>query len=247
LKSVISKFDNAYLLQQDRKTAPHIPVILLLSKKTLHSMLQHFPFVYLKPDNSCQGKGLFRVDRLDQQNYRLRSRDHDLVKEEYNQLDSLWHKIKQLKMKRKYIIQEGINSVTAAGHLFDIRVHLMRLHGVWEVVGTVARLAPHHRIVTNTYSGGESKEINHLLTAHLNFRDTQVQTMKKHLSDLSLQASKIISASYPDWPEFGLDIGIDQQQQQWIYEINIKPGLLVFKNLDRDEFHRLSNLRKQAI
>jgi hypothetical protein len=247
LKKVTSKLDNAHLLQQDRKTVPHIPIIFPLSQKILRSMLQYFPFVYLKPDNSCQGKGLFRVDRFDPQNYQLRSRDHSLVKAEYNSLDSLWHKIRKLKMKRKYIVQEGIDSVTATKRLFDIRVHLMRLNGVWEVVGTVARLAPHQHIVTNAYSGGESKAVDHMLTDHLHFSQNQVEEMKKRLFDLSLQATQIISAAYPDWPEFGLDIGIDPQHQPWIYEINIKPGLLVFKNLDPAEFDRLFALRRQAM
>jgi hypothetical protein len=58
-----------------------------------------------------------------------------------------------------------------------------------------------------------------------------------------LEATETFSAAFPRWTEVGLDIGIDEDGQLWIYEINIKPGMLVFRD-DRPSFERIMKMKK---
>ncbi|SEM92303.1 YheC/YheD family protein [Lihuaxuella thermophila] len=243
--SVISKLDNSRLLRRHKTIGPYIPETLPLSQASLSPMLRQFPFVYLKPDNSCQGKGILRIDPLPSGEFLLRTRDTGSESVHFH-LPHLWEAIHQAKIDRPYIIQQGINSVTLTGHLFDIRVHLMRIKGKWRVAGIVGRVAPKKSIVTNAYSGGISKHVDRLLTDDLGYNPRRAEHTIEELCTISKQATKIISRVYPRWSEFGLDIGIDPFHRIWIYEINIKPGTLVFKNLDRETFRHILKLRKKA-
>jgi hypothetical protein len=243
--SVISKWENALLMRQDEYVAPHIPITHRLNEETLKQMLKFFPFVYLKPDNSCQGKGLMRVDRLENGHYELQARD-DGTRSTHSSYSSLLQAIKRKKMNRYYIVQQGINSKTLGGRMFDIRVHLMRIDGRWVVAGIVARVARKKGFVTNSYSGGKSKHVFPLLIEKLGYNEEEAHLVIDELTGLSLRATKRISSVYPKWPEFGLDIGIDQEGRLWIYEINIHPGTLVFKNLGREEYRHILKMRKRA-
>jgi glutathione synthase/RimK-type ligase-like ATP-grasp enzyme len=241
---VTSKLDNATLLLQNPSTSDHIPHTQLLTASTLSQLLQQFPSVYLKPNDSAQGKGILRVD-YDGDEYTLRSRDTK-VSSTHESFPELWEDVNQQKRNRMYVIQQGISSVTKAGKPFDIRVHLARINGSWIVGGIVGRLASKESIVTNAYSGGISKHVQHILTEDMELSPTQSLEIIHQLKSLSLHATKITSNLYPKWAEYGLDIGLDQNLHPWIYEINITPGGKVFKNLDRESFLHILRLHKQA-
>ncbi|RAL24375.1 YheC/YheD family protein [Thermoflavimicrobium daqui] len=242
--SVISKMNNAKLLAKNPLLTPHIPTIERLSQYHLKNMLRSFPTIYLKPDNSCQGKGIMRITRHPNGSYLLQIKNEPL-KWIYTKVFPLWQKILQLKMKRSYVIQQGIDSFTFEGKLFDIRVHMIRTNNEWIIGGIIGRIAPKDSIVTNAYSGGISKKITPLLTEDLKLDPTQAQQIIHSLSTISIEAAQTISHSYPKWSEFGLDIGIDSDKHLWLYEINIKPGLLVFKT-DKKTYENILKLREYA-
>jgi len=63
------------------------------------------------------------------------------------------------------------------------------------------------------------------------------------LTVLSTHATETFGHAFPKWKEFGLDIGIDERGKLWIYEINIKPGMLVFQK-DRPSYERIMEMKK---
>lgn len=243
--TVISKQNNARLLRQSPHLRKHLPQTLPLTRTNLRRMLKKFPFVYLKPDNSCQGKGLFRVDRSGARHFWLRSRE-DRAPVHYRSLKSLYRDLLYDKMPRRYLIQRGIESQTPSGQMVDIRVHLARIEGKWVTAGIVGRVAPHQRIATNAYSGGKSVYVYPLLTKELGYSHKSALVIIDRMISLSRRAVSVISAHYPEWAEYGLDIGIDTKGRLWIYEINIKPGSLVFKNLGTKAYKRILLLHKLA-
>jgi hypothetical protein len=148
--------------------------------------------------------------------------------------------------KRYYIIQQGVDSVTKNGRHFDIRVHLMRIHRKWKVAGSVGRLAVRNAIVTNAYSGGISKHLDLIFSQHLGYNPYRTRQTIRKLHYIAIEAAKTISRHHPTWSEFGLDMGIDSKNRVWIYEINISPGTLVFKNLDKQSYRHVLALREKA-
>lgn len=241
---VTSKLDNASLLLRHNSTSKYIPQTKLLTRIHLQEMLEIFPFVYLKPNDSAQGKGILRADRIGDE-YILRSRDENGIEKQGN-FSNLWESIHQHKRKRTYLIQQGILSVTKNGNPFDIRVHLARIRGNWIVAGVVGRIASKESIVTNAYSGGISKNVDEILEKEMHLSSAQSSKMIYKLQSLSLEATKITSNAYPKWAEFGLDIGLDEDLHPWIYEINITPGGKVFRNLDHEVYLHILRLHRQA-
>jgi hypothetical protein len=205
-------------------------------------MLQKYNTVYIKPNDSCQGKGVIRVDRI-QKHFQLKTRDKKATYRLSN-IDQVMARIQKVKMNRTYIVQRGIDSYTRAKKLFDIRVHLLRVNSKWEIGGIIGRIASKHGVATNAYSGGTPVLIQNLLQKHLILGEHRKKELMKELTTLSLHATHTFSKAFPKWSEFGLDIGIDKRGHLWIYEINIKPGLLVFKN-DPTSLRRIKEMKKR--
>ncbi|MXQ53994.1 hypothetical protein GSM42_09745 [Shimazuella sp. KC615] len=237
----ISKIDNAKILSRNRYVASHIPEYHFLSRASLRSMLNKYHTVYLKPNNSCQGKGVIRIDRRSK-HYLVKPRDRNKTYR-LATIDSLMHCIQQEKMKRPYLIQRGIDSYTNKGRLFDIRSHLLRINGNWELGAIIGRVATKRGVTTNAYSGGTPVPIRPLLADHLGLDEKQQEIYIDELTELSLQATKTFGKAFPKWTEFGLDIGIDKKGKLWIYEINIKPGMYVFRK-DRPSHQRIMQMKK---
>jgi glutathione synthase/RimK-type ligase-like ATP-grasp enzyme len=149
----INKLDNAQLLAQNEDVAPHLPEYHRLSWESLRSMLRKYPVVYAKPVNSCQGKGVMRVERVTH-GYVLKPRDVDRTYR-LRTLTALYQTIQRLKMPRMYLLQQGIPSYTVNGRLFDIRTHLLRIDGEWQIGAIIGRVATARGVATNAYSGGK--------------------------------------------------------------------------------------------
>jgi hypothetical protein len=241
MQKEISKIDNAKLLRQNAYVAPHIPEYHLLSKHQLHTMLKKYTTIYAKPNNSCQGKGVIRIERK-ASHFLIKPRDHDKTYR-IRTIDSLFACIQREKMKRKYFIQQGISSYTKQNRLFDIRTHLLRIDGQWKMGAIIGRVATKRGVATNAYSGGIPVPIRALLSDHLGYEQADQEAYIDELTVLSTQATKTFGSAFPKWMEFGLDIGIDEHGELWIYEINIKPGMLVFRK-DRPSYERIMRMKK---
>jgi len=243
--SVISKLNNWTLLQKDKRVASSLPETLPFSMQNLQAMLKRYPILYLKPDNSCQGKGAMRIDKLPGGRYVLRSRD---TKEQYTfrYLIPLYIEIQKTRMNRPYLIQQGIVSQTPSGEMVDIRVHLVRTKHGWRTAGMAARIASITNVVTNRSSGGQPIHLDELFLSHLSYTPREFQQKVEELNRLAHRAVRLISARYPAFSEFGVDIGMDPNGKLWIYEVNIRPSLRMFKQLNDPVYRHLIRFRKKA-
>lgn len=242
---VTSKVGNARLLSHNKQISKHIPKTHYLTSMNLVNMLKNTPSIYIKPNDSCRGKGILRVDQIHANEYILRSRDTNQTFIHKN-LQDLWINVHQLRRNRRYVIQQGIQSITKSGKHFDIRVHMTRVNGKWVVAGMIGNIARRGGIITTESSGGVSTYVHELLQNHLGFSQLRTQETIEKLKTISLHATKTTSRMYPRWSEFGLDIGIDSRNNIWIFEINITPGALVFQKLDQKTFQRILYLRRLA-
>jgi len=241
MQKEISKLGNAEILSSNPYVAPHIPEYHPLTKSSLQTMLIKYPTVYVKPNNSCQGKGVIRIERKIN-DYVVKPRDRDKTYR-LQTIHGLMSCIQQEKMNRTYLIQQGIASYTKNGRLFDIRTHLLRIQGQWKMGAIIGRVATKRGVATNAYSGGTPVPIHTLLKDHIGLNSEKSEAYIERLSTLSLEATQTFGRAFPKWTEFGLDIGIDEKGHLWIYEINIKPGMLVFRK-DRPSYQRIMRMKK---
>ncbi|MCH5586496.1 YheC/YheD family protein [Shimazuella sp. AN120528] len=241
MQKEISKIGNAQILSSNYYVSSHIPEYHPLTKSSLQSMLNKYPTIYVKPNNSCQGKGVIRIERKSN-GYLVKPRDRNKTLHK-NTIESLMRCIRREKMNRPYLVQQGIASYTKNGRLFDIRTHLLRIHGEWEMGAIIGRVASKRGVATNAYSGGTPVPIRPLLKDHLGLSEEESEGYIAQLTTLSLEATQTFSKEFPKWTEFGLDIGVDEKGHLWIYEINIKPGMLVFRK-DQPSYQRIMKMKK---
>jgi hypothetical protein len=239
--SIISKIGNANLLIQNPHTISSVPETRLLTFSALRSMIQRHPSVYLKPNDCCHGKGMIRVDRLSRGIYRMRVRDTTSVTY-HPDLYQIWKRYRQSKINRIYLVQQGIHSLTLKGKPFDIRAHLLRVGGKWNVAGLVGRIVD-KGFVTNRHSGGQPRHIDALLTHDLGLSPSAKVTTIHKLNRLAAQSAQAVSRAYPKWCELGVDLGIDVNRRIWVYEVNITPGFVSFAQVDPLAWQRIRSWR----
>ncbi len=243
--SVISKLANARLLAQHGTIRKSVPPILLLTQSNLCRMVEKYSTVYVKPNDSCQGKGIIRIDRLQNGSFLIRTRDYQ-QQTRCKGKRNMWLKVQRFLRKRLYVVQKGIHSVTRGGIPYDIRIHVLRVKGRWQVGGMVGRLAKKNQILTNRHSGGMAIALDDLLAQGLGLNQIARDQLKRNLAKVGLIAANVISRVHPKWAEFGVDVGIDPRGRIWIYEVNITPGFMNFRDVDKRSFQRIISLRKIA-
>jgi hypothetical protein len=245
--SVKSKSLVAYVLQCHPETKGYLPDTEILYRDTLHGMVRKYKKVYLKPDRGRKSRGVLQVEQTNTGSYRLR-RSHQRSEMNFKSLSALWSKVRDLTSDTRYVIQQGINSVTKDQRYFDLRCHALRVDGKWVVGGICARVGAPGHIVTTSHIGGTPTLVETLFTDLLGYSKKEQKQVMEKLHDCILQTVKVVSPIYPKNWEFAVDIGLDTKKNVWIYEVNNQPliqgnfRLLPDKTLSR----RIESLRKIA-
>jgi glutathione synthase/RimK-type ligase-like ATP-grasp enzyme len=244
---VKSKSTVAYVLQCHSETNIYLPATEILSEGTLWDMIRKYKNLYLKPDRGRKSRGIIRVERAGPSSYLLR-RSNEEKQQEFNRFTLLWSEVQKLTSDTRYIVQQGINSITKDSRYFDLRCHALRVHGKWMVGGICARVGAPGNIVTTSHIGGTPTPLETLFTQLLDYNEEEQKQVIERLHDCILKAVKVVSPIYPRNWEFAVDIGLDKEKQVWIYEVNNEPlirgnfGLLP----DRTLYNRIRSLREIA-
>ncbi|WP_188647113.1 YheC/YheD family protein [Marinithermofilum abyssi] len=243
LRYVRSKWTQANLLTRHSPTAAHVPATLPFSAANMKRLLSRYSTLYVKPDAGGQGIGVIRVDRRKGRGYLVRTAGKRMVSKDSK---ALFRVLRKSTKHRRYVIQQGIPSVTLKGNPFAIRVHIQRVQGKWVIGGVAGTVAPPRKIVTNRHRGGTPMEMNVLLKRHLGYNKNQRSNMKQQLEKLSREAARAMAKGYPRIREYGIDFGLNSNGKLWIYEVNITPGIAIFASLpNKGQYYRILRLRKR--
>lgn len=231
-------------LLQNKELLPHIPETQYLTIKSLAKMLHTYPILYIKPNASAQGVGIIRIDRMGEESSMLRSIDTGHYSFHQN-VHSLSTTINRLKRKQHYIIQQGITSTTQLDYPFDIRVHVLKVNESWVFGGMIGKVAKKKSIVTNACQGAVPTHIDTVLNDFRGYSEEESEALKTAIEKLAIDVATEMGKKHTDWKEFGLDVGIDDEGHIWIYEVNFKPGCLLFRNIDQHAYLHIRSLQKQ--
>ncbi|WP_188646061.1 YheC/YheD family protein [Marinithermofilum abyssi] len=241
---VKSKLAVAYQLLHTPEVSVHIPETELFYKKSFKQMIKKHSKVYLKPDRGRKSRGVLRVERLKGNRFKIRSGSRS----KYVNHKYIWTKVNHMIKDKRYIIQQAIDSVTKDGRHFDLRCHLVRIHGKWKVCGICGRLGERGSVVTTSHLGGTPTSVEKLFFRHLNYSRRKKEKMIKILEKCAVEAVNNVSRMYPNLKEFAVDMGIDTKSRVWIYEVNIEP--LTKGNFgklpDRTLYRKIKKMRKMA-
>ena len=174
--------------------------------------------VILKPQQGRKGTGIIFINRKEGK--------YEVIIESNSQLLSeaeLRNLIIEI-IPKKYIAQQYIRSINKAGNAYDIRLHVQKDGmGAWKICTIYPRIAPHNSIKGNISSGGATLYITPFLKQEF---DEEYYNMKRYLEVFSLLLAKEMDNLYGvSFDELGIDIGLDENNKIWLYEINWHPGV----------------------
>ncbi len=218
---VKSKTMVAYILQSHDKSNIYLPDIEVLNKRTFEEILEKHKTVYLKPDRGRKSEGIIRIYR--NEGFYLLRKSKEELEYKFDSQPSLWSSVRKLTSHTRYVIQQGINSVTKDNRYFDLRCHALRIHGEWVIGGICARLGSPGNIVTTSHIGGTPILLDSLFTDFLGYSKEDQDQVMEILQDCILNAVNVVSPVYPRNWEFAVDIGLDTDKRVWIYEVNNEP------------------------
>lgn len=231
--SFFNKSDVYALLEDELRASRFVPEsIMNPSPETIKEMLDRHQFVYFKPSSGSLGIGIYRLTYLPKKGYFARyTTNGKNVLLRFKQYASL---IRMLQAKhgrslRNYVVQQGVRLIEIDGCPIDFRFH-MHKNGddQWVVVGVGAKKAGRGSVTTHVKNGGQ------LMTPRQALEQTfgnRAEEVLEHAKDIAIELAEAIERNHPHLlGELGFDIGIDREEQVWMFEANAKPGRSIFKH-----------------
>jgi glutathione synthase/RimK-type ligase-like ATP-grasp enzyme len=244
-----SKWKINNVLLANKQISRFIPKTEKLEESVLISMLNEYKMVYLKPIKGTYGKGVIRVEKQQEDEKTTFFYQQGTEKKRFLSLPALFMSIMKNKMKRKYIVQQGIHLLKYNECIFDLRIMVQKNpKGKWETTGIIVRVANPQKIVTNYHNGGTPKSFRTIFKTYMN--DEQVTEFDHILKRFGHDIAVVMSKKYPSLNMIGIDVGVDNSLYPWIIEVNTNPDLFIFKKLkDKKIFrkmYRYAKLLKRA-
>lgn len=202
-----------------------------LAKTYLYDEIQLFQnpnLLFLKPHYGFQGKGIYRLEKLENGVINISKdtlapwficRNNESFKQKLDEL---------INEKNEYLIQEAIPLLLINNRYFDFRVLVQKNHlGVWEVSTIVSRVA--HEGYYNTSITESVLTIEGVLKVM--FPPMKIKQLYDLLKTLSIDAATAIDGKIKSMAELSVDFGLDVNGALWIIEVNGNPQKNIYQNV----------------
>ncbi|MCL6603824.1 MAG: YheC/YheD family protein [Paenibacillus sp.] len=216
-RQLASKWLKTEALLSDSRVAGYIPRTRGYSETALLAMLGRYGNVVIKPVVGGGGYGVIKVFRQSG-GYGFTYMDITRV---YRDFNSMKRALNVVKVKRRYLIQQGISLARIAGRPIDYRVKVVKNGNVWEFRSMVGRLARPGLFVTNLCKGGTMLSCREGLRKSLPRVNTSAK--KAEMRRLTLVCIELMERHFPGIGELGFDYAVDYSGKIWILEVNTRP------------------------
>lgn len=207
-----------------------IPFYKITDVQKVFHMIKLYGKVIIKPLSGHQGGGVVFIEKYGKNHYKINeARVRSLINKK-QLIDLISLKIKE----KDYLVQQFISCQIKSGHVFDFRLHLQKNgEGKWVITSIFPRIGRFGSITANMGSGGYSTYLDSFLKIEF---DDSWYDMKRYLEQFALSFSNHFDSLYDSvsLDELGIDVGIDENQKLWLFEVNWRPGPPVIYKLELD-------------
>ncbi|MDQ0198964.1 YheC/YheD family endospore coat-associated protein [Neobacillus ginsengisoli] len=206
-----------------------IPFYKLTDVQIFLNMIKLYKKVIIKPSSGHQGGGVVYIEKYGFNQYKINEAELISSINEKQLLDLISHKIQG----QDYLVQQFINSQTKSGHVFDFRLHVQKNgEGKWVITSIYPRIGRLGTITSNMGSGGYSTYLDIFLKTE--FGDSWYD-IQRYLEQFAISFSNHFDSLYNnELDELGIDVGIDENQKLWLFEVNWRPGPPNIYNVELD-------------
>ncbi len=222
--SIGNKWNVMKRLQEAKEFEQYlIPSEIVKDADLFHKFVNYYKRVVFKPIDGRKGKGIYFITKAGAKYFEVRK---DSITTTYTkpQLDAL---IKEQLASGTFIMQPYIQSVTRSGQVYDFRLHVQKNgEGKWVVTTVYPRIAPNGSIIPNINNGGYTNYLDPFLEQEFKEEAYNIRRMLEHFSlSLAHHLDEIQMVKFGEViDEIGIDVGLDQNQKIWMYEVNWRPG-----------------------
>ncbi|MDP4098443.1 YheC/YheD family protein [Paenibacillus sp. P96] len=216
-RQLASKWLKTEALLRNGYIAAHIPQTAKYSPEHLKWMLERYKFVFIKPVKGGGGHGVIKVARYASGYYCTR------LSQTYYcaHFEELKKVLSAIKLRRPYLIQQGIELATIQGRPIDYRIKTVKNGEQWEFRSMVGRLARPGLVITNLCKGGTLLPGREGLRRSL--KGISVSAKRREMRELTRLCISVLEGQFPGVGELGFDYGLDRRGRIWILEVNTRP------------------------
>lgn len=208
-------------IKQGKEFSRHlIPTLKISSAEEIYSLLSQWKQAVIKPSSGSKGRNIYFITLLNNKRVQCQygTEKESLSEEEFNAL------IESLVTEQMYIIQPYIECKTKAGLAYDFRLHVQKNgEGKWVINLIYPRISGNSRLTSNISAGGYWGDFIPFLKEQ--FGDDYFE-MKQLLEYFAISFASHFESLYEGmlFDELGIDVGVDQHKQLWLFEVNWRPG-----------------------
>ena len=207
-----------------------IPTENVLYAEQFFKFIDKHQKVVFKPSFGCQGDDVYYIQKI--------GNIYEILLNECKNSMNINEATQFVDNKIKtqdFIIQPYINSRTKLGYPYDIRLHAQKgFNGEWVTVKIYPRVSLTNNIVCNIHKGGYTADPDIFFKREFgDCYDDLMGKIKNFTLNLAMHLDRIQMELYQEeLDELGIDIGLDDNMEIRIYEINWRPGYPPSMNAD---------------
>lgn len=201
---------------------------LLGGVRDMEKIVARHGHAYVKPLGGSLGKGIVRLLGLKEGGFAVgyRTGENNVLHYHTNFAEAA-SEVLAAKARRGYLVQQGLTLAKYRGSTFDVRVTLHKQgQGEWEIVGPAAKVAVTGAVTTHVHNGGRVYPLRKVLREVFPAQEGDI--MARLLSASKRIALALEGACKQRLGELGLDLGITPRGDIYLFEVNARPGRMVF-------------------
>ncbi|AWE07535.1 UDP-N-acetylmuramoyl-tripeptide--D-alanyl-D-alanine ligase [Lysinibacillus sp. 2017] len=199
-----------------------IPSEVVTNVEKFRNFMTTYKKIVFKPVEGRKGKGIYFISKVGT-GYDIQQ-DTKIERYTSAQLEAF---LTERLAEESYIVQPYIQSTMKSGQVFDFRVHVQKNgDGKWVITTVYPRIAPSGSIIPNINNGGYTNYLEPFLALEFKEEAFNMNRMLEHFGlSLARHLDDIQMSKFGEViDEIGIDVGVDEHQKIWVYEVNWRPG-----------------------